>query len=370
MQELILWPLDPPTWILFVVWLATPLIEGGLELAPGTVRSYASSVSSVLLQHGITTHRPTDLVWTSFFQRVLKGITISFADRGRAPGGVFTIPLLARVTEWLLLNRFSTSPLHTRAMVAVVLCQFFGIFRISELVWAPRSTRGIRLADVWAILSADDMADWTNPVFFSHDGAFLLSVDGSKTDVAARGIFKPIASFSAGDPLCPASALAAYARLRLLSFPPALHPDLWQQDSAFFLSTPGCAFTVELFRVDLHAALVGSGSSPEQAATFTSHALRRGGASALALVPDAQAAVHALGGWSQANTVNRFYNRPSIDTLIAAQRAMRLVPAAGPSPPARPPPRARGLAYASPPVANSSHAGRPAPSNLRDTFPF
>lgn len=357
-------PVGPEVLVLFVTYLSAPSSDGGHSLAPATVRAYVSAVSSTLISLGISTHKSQDIVWPTLLHNVLKGCDAVFGDRSRPSGEPMTVPILNRLVSQSILRNLSSHPLETRLFLAVVLCQFFAICRISELIHDSSSQRGLRLADLIAPLPSGSYVNATSNSFYLHDNFFLFNIDSSKTDHAGRGLFKPVAKFPDKDLLCPASALAAYARLRWRRFPPSSHPAMWRPDGLFFVSNTGAPFSTSQFRDRLSTALLDSGLDESQVSLLTTHSLRRGGCTALIGIPDSHALAHALGAWKPsqgASTIVKHYARPSLEQLMSAQWDMRCAPASTLVLPERPPPRPRKNPRRAPPSSSPPPPPPPPP---------
>lgn len=309
---------------LFIAYLSGPRNHSGLALAPSTVGSYLSGVISSLRVCGLERLAPiNDPLWDRQLSLLRKGVQSEYSHRTHT-----TAPMPVHVVEALsssvALVWPDSSPLLAAAVSAALLLQFFTCSRISEILWCPVSQRGLRLGDV--VRLHPDLSTFaersvaTDGEAWDHAGPWLIFIDRSKTDTAAAGLSKPVPFLGTTASLCPASALRRYLSLRI-----ATSTTPWSPLSPLLVGDHGSPLSPSVVNSYIRAALSdASGSLPSHLQDMaSSHAIRRGAASALANTPQVpQSVLCALGAWRDQSTPTQHYVFPPLSSIVAAQIAM------------------------------------------------
>jgi hypothetical protein len=309
---------------LFTSYLAGPRELAGVGLAPSTVGTYVSGVITSLRVCGLDRLAPiNNPLWDRQLSLLRKGVLSEYSHRIHS-----SAPMPARVLIALASSVAqvwpSCSPLLEAALSSALLLQFFTCSRISEIVWCPVTQRGLRLGDVVRLLpdltSFADRSVATDGASWEHAGPWLIFIDRSKTDQAAAGRSKPVPCFGSELSSCPASALRRYLRLRISS-----SGSPWLPQSPLLVSDQGAPLSSSLVNAYIRAALTdASGAVPPYLRDMaSSHAIRRGAASALSNAPNvSQAVLCALGAWSDSSAPTQHYVFPSVASIVAAQTLM------------------------------------------------
>jgi hypothetical protein len=290
----------------FVTWLAK--FKG---LAPRSIESYRAGVdSSFRLLDGRRGHSRGPSV-----SLAMAGISRLYSKRQRPARRALSSDDLQRC--WSLLSKRGLPVLegvHSSCLLAVLFWLFFGVFRISELVWSRGARRGIRLGDVSSadaspVVMAKDLAA------LRYDGTWVVELDKTKTDQGGSGRVTAIGAL--GGSVCPARALSQYLSYRRQRFGNC--SGFWTDESPLFLDHSGeplsdCSFHQAVRLVGEEAGLPGGDH-------FLSHSGRIGGASAAEAAGASRSEVMLAGGW-KSDPSKLGYVRSAVAARVELQRAM------------------------------------------------
>jgi integrase len=188
-----------------------------------------------------------------------------------------------------------------RFSLTVVLC-FLGGFRISEILAASPNAfnplRNLRVED-------------TVPGFEEGEACLIVHVEQNKTDQLAVGRHVYILDMPHDKHLCILSTWSSWLRIRLqLGLGEAV---------PLMVNDNGSAFSYQCYSTLLSQACAAAGISASQ---YTSHSLRKGGATTLSARGQGDAAIKVYGGWSQGNAAYINYVTPTAGRYFESQRCI------------------------------------------------